>query len=126
MFSVVKSFSAAERLDLANQFVRSFPAGTEFLLIGASRDAVDDFVRALARSAKATFGLHRFSLTQFAARLAIGKLAAAGVAPSSAVGAEALAVRAAYEAATRNELPYFAPVAGKLDFDVNFYQRGLF
>jgi ATP-dependent helicase/nuclease subunit B len=110
MFSVVKSFSAAERLDLANQFVRSFPAGTEFLLIGASRDAVDDFVRALARSAKATFGLHRFSLTQFAARLAIVKLATAGVTPSSAVGAEALAVRAAYEAATRNELPYFAPV----------------
>lgn len=59
---------------------------------------------------KATFGLHRFSLTQFAARLAIVKLATAGVTPSSAVGAEALAVRAAYEAATRNELPYFAPV----------------
>ena len=34
----------------------------------------------------------------------------AGVTPSSAVGAEALAVRAAYEAAMRNELPYFAPV----------------
>jgi ATP-dependent helicase/nuclease subunit B len=110
MFSVVKSFSAAKRLDLASQFVRSFPAGTEFLLIGASRDAVDDFVRGLACSAAATFGLHRFSLTQFAARLAIVKLAAAGVTPSSAVGAEALAVRAAYEAATRNELPYFAPV----------------
>ena len=71
---------------------------------------MDDFVRALARSAKATFGLHRFSLTQFVARLAIVKLATAGVVPSSAVGAEALAVRAAYEAATRNELPYFAPV----------------
>src|ERR1700687_6163452 len=110
MFSVAKSFSAAERLDLASQFVRSFPAGTELLLIGASRDAVDDFVRELARSAKATFGLHRFSLTQFAARLAIVRLATAGVTPSSAVGAEALAVRAAYEAAMRNELPYFAPV----------------
>jgi hypothetical protein len=110
MLSLVKSFSAAERIDLASQFVRSFPTGTEILLVGASRDAVDDFVRALACCAHATFGLHRFSLTQFAARLAIGKLAAAGVAPSSAVGAEALAVRAAYEAAMRNELPYFAPV----------------
>jgi ATP-dependent helicase/nuclease subunit B len=110
MFSVVKSFSASERLDLARQFVRSFPGGTEFVLVGASRDAVDDFVRGLACSAGATFGLHRFSLTQLAARLAIVKLAAAGVTPSSAVGAEALAVRAAYEAATRNELPYFAPV----------------
>ena len=63
-----------------------------------------------ACSAHATFGLHRFSLTQFAARLAMGKLAAAGVTPGSAVGAEALAVRAAYEVAVRNELPYFAPV----------------
>jgi hypothetical protein len=72
MFSVVKSFSAAERLNLASQFVRSFPAGTEFLLIGASRDAVDDFVRGLACSAAATFGLHRFSLTQFAARRKAG------------------------------------------------------
>src|SRR5947207_4910567 len=110
MFSLVKSFSAAERLNLATQFVRSFPAGTELLLVGASRDAVDDFVRGLARSGHATFGLHRFSLTQFAARLAVGKLAEAGVTPSSAVGAEALAARAAYEAAVRNELPYFAPV----------------
>jgi ATP-dependent helicase/nuclease subunit B len=111
MFSLVKSFSAAERIELAGQFVCSFAAGTEILVVGSSRDAVDDFVRGLARSAEATFGLHRFSLTQFAARLAIGRLGAAEITPSSAVGAEALAVRAAYEAATRNELPYFAPVA---------------
>jgi len=87
MLSLVKSFSAAERSNLASRFVRSFPAGTELFLVGASRDAVDDLVRGLARSVAATFGLHRFSLTQFAARLAIGKLAAAGVTPSSAVGA---------------------------------------
>src|SRR6266849_5895541 len=67
MFSLVKSFSAAERLNLATQFVRSFPAGTELLLVGASRDAVDDFVRSLACSAHATFGLHRSSFTQLAA-----------------------------------------------------------
>src|SRR2546428_10492201 len=111
MFSLVKSFSAAERLNLATQFVRSLPAGTELLVVGASRDAVDDFVRGLACSAHATFGLHRFSFTQLAARLAIRRLAAAGVTPSSAVGAEALAARTAYEAAVRNELPYFAPVS---------------
>ena len=111
MFRVLKSTSSTERMAGAAEFIRSFPPATELLIIGVFRDAVDDFVRGLARSAGATFGLHRFSLTQLAARLAIGKLAAAGVAPSSAVGAEALAVRAAYEAATRNELPYFAPVA---------------
>jgi ATP-dependent helicase/nuclease subunit B len=111
MLRVLHSPSAAERIAAATEFIRSFAAATELLLVGSSREAVDDLVRGFASTIPATFGLHRFSLTQLAARLAIGKLAAAGVAPSSAVGAEALAVRAAYEAATRNELPYFAPVA---------------
>ncbi len=110
MLRVLQSPSAAERIAAAAEFIRSFAAATELLLVGSSREAVDDLVRGLAHRSGATFGLHRFSLTQFAARLAIGKLAAARVAPSSAVGAEALAVRAAYEAAMRNELLYFAPV----------------
>jgi ATP-dependent helicase/nuclease subunit B len=111
MLRILQSPSAAERIAAAAEFIRSFAAATELLLVGSSREAVDDLVRELAHRSSATFGLHRFSFTQFAARLAIGKLAAAGVAPGSAVGAEALAVRAAYEAAMRNELPYFAPVA---------------
>jgi hypothetical protein len=44
MFHVLKSHSAAERLTAATEFVRSFPPATELLIIGASRDAVDDFV----------------------------------------------------------------------------------
>jgi RecB family exonuclease len=111
MLRVLQSPSAAQRIAAATEFIRSFAAATELLLVGSSREAVDDLVRGFARTSGATFGLHRFSLTQLAARLAIGRLAAAEITPSSAVGAEALAVRAAYEAATRNELPYFAPVA---------------
>jgi hypothetical protein len=110
MLRVLQSPSAAERITAGLEFIRSFAAATELLIVGSSREGVDDLVLRLATTSAATFGLHRFSLTQFAARLAIGKLAAAGVAPSSTVGAEALAVRAAYEAAMRNELPYFAPV----------------
>ena len=41
--------------------VRSFPPGTEVLLIGASRDAVDDLVRGLSLSSGATFGLTEVS-----------------------------------------------------------------
>ncbi len=96
MLRVLQSHSAAEGLRLQlSLFVP--PPATELLIIGASRDAVDDVVRGLAGSAQATFGLHRFSLTQLAARLAMLRLAAAGIAPGSAVGAEAVAVRAAYE-----------------------------
>ncbi len=110
MLRVLQSPSAAERIAAAAEFIRSFAAATELLLVGSSREAVDDLVRGLAHTSGATFGLHRFSFTQLAARLAIGRLAAAGVTPSSVVGAEALAARAAYEASVRNELPYFAPV----------------
>jgi ATP-dependent helicase/nuclease subunit B len=110
MLRFLQSPSAAERIAAAAKFIRSFTAATELVLVGSSREAVDDLVRGLAHGGGATFGLHRFSYMQFAARLAIGNLAAAGFSPSSAVGAEALAVRATYEAAMRNELPYFAPV----------------
>jgi hypothetical protein len=110
MIRVFQSPSAVVRIAAAAEFIRSFAAATEMLLVGSSREAIDDLVRGLAHTSGATFGLHRFSVTQFAARLAVGRLAAAGVAPSSAVSAEALAVRAAYEAAMREELTYFAPV----------------
>ena len=106
----MQSSSAAERIAAATEFIRSFATSTELLLVSSHREAVDDLVRELAHASGATFGLHRFSLTQLAARLAIGKLASAGVVPSSSVGAEALAVRSTFEAAKRNELPYFGPV----------------
>src|SRR5215831_12188152 len=107
MLRILKSHSAADRIVAATEFVRSFPPATEVLLIGASRDAVDDFVRSFAGSVPATFGLHRFSLTQFAARLAAARLAGAGAAPNSAVGSEALAARTAYEAVVARDLKYF-------------------
>jgi ATP-dependent helicase/nuclease subunit B len=110
MFRVIQSSSAAERIAAAAEFIGSFRAGTELLLVGPSREAVDDLVRGFAHKTGATFGLHRFSLTQLAGRLAVGELAGAGIAPASAVGAEALAARAAFEASTRHQLRYFVPI----------------
>ena len=66
----VQSGSARIRLRQAHQFVSQFPAGTEVLLLGASRGAVDDLARTIAMEKGATFGLHRLSFTQLAARLA--------------------------------------------------------
>ncbi len=110
MIRIFHSYSAHERIRTAADFVRSFPPATELLIIGAGRDAVDDFVRDLAR-APATFGLHRFSLTQLAARLARDRLAARGIVPGTDVGGEAIAVRATYEAQAQRRLHYFSPVA---------------
>ena len=111
MIRIFKSHSAYERITAAAEFVRSFPPATELVIIGAGRDAVDDFVRQLA-TCRATFGLHRFSLSQLATRLARTRLAARGIVPGSAVGAEAIAVRATYEAQAQRRLRYVSPVAG--------------
>ena len=112
----VQSGSARIRLRQAHQFVSQFPAGTEVLLLGASRGAVDDLARTIAMEKGATFGLHRLSFTQLAARLAASDLAAGGQAPASALGYEAVAARAAFEAAKDDALDYFSPVSNTPGF----------
>lgn len=105
------SASAAERLACARDVVRGCPPGSRVLIVGASRGAADDLARTVASSAAATFGLERLSLTQLAARTAIAALAAEEVAPSTWLGAEAVATRAVFEATRAASLHYFAPVA---------------
>src|SRR5205809_7422813 len=98
MLRVLKSHSAAERIAAAVEFIASFPAATELLLVGYSREAIEDLVRGFSQSQGATFGLHRFSLTQLAARLAAPRLALDGLAPATTLGNDAVAARAVYEA----------------------------
>ena len=116
IFRAVQSGSSRIRLRQAHQFVSQFPAGTEVLLLGASRGAVDDLARSIAMEKGATFGLHRLSFTQLAARLAASDLAAGGQAASSALGYEAVAARAAFEAAKDEALDYFSPVSNTPGF----------
>ena len=116
MANAICSASASIRLHEARKFLDTFSPGTEVLLLGASRGAVDDLARAIAIEKGATFGLHRLSFTQLAARLAAGELAANGHAPSSALGYEAVAARAAFEAAKDEALDYFSPVSNTPGF----------
>lgn len=107
---VVLSSSAAIRLEAARQFVLDAPPASEILIVGATRGAADDFVRALAGPRGATFGLYRFSLTQLAARLATPLLAAESKTPATTLGIEAVAARAVYDAERSGTLGYFKPV----------------
>ena len=109
--TAVQSGSAAVRLREARQFLDHFEPGAEVLLLGASRGSVDDLARAISLEKGATFGLHRLSFTQLAARLAIMELAARDRAPTTALGHEAVATRAAFEARNDDALEYFSPVA---------------
>ena len=106
-----RSASAPARLAAAHRFLESLPPGAEALVVGAARDAVDDFVREGAARRGATFGLHRFSLRRLATRLAAPRLAGRRLAPATRLGAEAVAARAAFEELGRGTLGYLAPIA---------------
>src|SRR5262249_2616350 len=111
VITAIQSGSAAVRLREARRFLEQFQPGAEVLLLGASRGSVDDLARAIALEKGATFGLHRLSFTQLAARLAVMELAARDRAPATALGHEAVATRAAFEARSDDSLRYFSPVS---------------
>ncbi len=107
MIRCIEAASSRVRLEAAREFVGTFAPGTEILLVANSRDTVDDFVRA-ELAASPTFGLHRFGLAQLAAHLAATEVAAAGLAPATHLGLEAVAARATFKARQGNEIPRFA------------------
>ena len=110
-FHLAESSSAAARLDAAAGFLRNRPALQPVTIVGASRAAADDLARRIALERPATFGVTRVSLTQLAARIAMVSLAAERLTPSTWLGAEAVATRAAFTAARDAALAYFTPVA---------------
>ena len=105
------SSAAASRLDAGHQFIESFEPSAELLLVGETRDAVDDLAREVVARRGASFGLHRLSLRQFASSLAATELARRGLAIASPLSTEAVCTRAAFEALAADRLDYLAPVA---------------
>src|SRR5579864_4417268 len=108
---LVESASAAHRLDAARAFIEGHPPDREILIVGASRDAADDLARQVAIRRGAAFGLHRFSLVQLAARLALTNMAREDQAPATPLGSEALAARVVFQALDDGALHYYGPVA---------------
>jgi CRISPR/Cas system-associated exonuclease Cas4 (RecB family) len=108
---LVESPAAHVRLAAAREFLETHARTSDVLVVGASRGAVDDLVRSVVVGQGAALGIHRFSLTQLAARLAAPVLADTERAPVTRLGSEAVAARAAFEAERDGALAYFAPVA---------------
>jgi ATP-dependent helicase/nuclease subunit B len=109
-FSIIESASAAVRLDRAARFLNRFPPHQPITVVAATRGAADDLARQVAIRRGATIGISRFSVTQLAARVAAARMAGNGVAPSTALGVEAVASRVAFDAAEGGTLEYFAGV----------------
>jgi len=78
----IQSSAARARARAALAFVGRFSPDTELLIVAATRGAADDFARTIARN-RATFGLHRFSLTELAARAAAIPISTAGQVPGT-------------------------------------------
>jgi ATP-dependent helicase/nuclease subunit B len=112
---IISSSSASARLSAARAFIDRFPPATELMIVAATRGAADDFARDLARR-RATFGFHRFSLVELAARAAALAAAAAGRVPGTHTNAEAMAARVTFDAAAAGDLPYFGSVASMPGF----------
>ena len=108
---IVCSPSAGSRLEAAHQFINAFAPSDELLIVGETRDAVDDFAREIVTRRGALFGLYRFSLRQLASTLAATELARRGLAVASPLSTEAVSARSAFESLASNGLDYLAPVA---------------
>ena len=116
MIRVIEAAAASLRLDEARAFVQRHVASGDVLIVSSSRGAADDLARRVARDSGATLGLHRFSLTQLAARLAAPALSRDRRAPATSLGAEAVAARATFGAQRDGALDYFGPVASTPGF----------
>jgi ATP-dependent helicase/nuclease subunit B len=113
---LVVSASGAARLEAVAACLRERSPADPIAVVSATRGAADDLVRRVAGTRSATIGIYRFSLTQLAARLAVAHLSGRGVAPVTALGLEAIAARAAFEAAGDEALPCLAAVSGTPGF----------
>jgi ATP-dependent helicase/nuclease subunit B len=113
---VVESSATELRLAEARAFVREHATRGDVMIVAATRGAADDLARSIASATGATIGIHRFSLTQLAARLAAPIMAAEGRTPATALASEAVAARAAFETFREHRLSYFAPVASTPGF----------
>ena len=109
-FDCIVAPSAGARLAAARAYVRAH-ALDEVLVVGATRASADELALALACEDGALVGVARVSFGELATKLALPVLAERLVSPGGALGAEAMATRAAFEAHQAGELAYFGPVA---------------
>ncbi len=109
--AVIVSPAAAERIAQAATWIRQWPAAAEVLVVAASWEAADDFVRAIVRADGARFGTTRCTLGTLAGILATPVLADEGRAPVGGLSLDAIAARAVHGLGVRDALGYFAPIA---------------
>ena len=113
---VIISQDTAARLRAAGEWLSRFDPDEQILILSATKEAGDEFVRNAALTTGARFGLTRLTLNQLASILAAPVLARTGRAPASGLVLTAVAARAVYMLTADNALAYFKPVATRPGF----------
>lgn len=113
---VIIARDTAARLAAAVEWLSTYPADAEILVLSASQEAGDEFVRQAALKAGARFGLTRMTLERLAVNLAAPILARSGRVPTTSLSLEALTARAVHLLVSEGSLSYFAPVAKRPGF----------
>jgi len=94
-----------------HQWLTELPVPDEVVVIGASQDATNEAIRAIARERGSTFGHHRFTLGRLAVDLAKYALAERGLAPIGALPFQALCARVVDRLRHEGKLVRLGPVA---------------
>jgi CRISPR/Cas system-associated exonuclease Cas4 (RecB family) len=114
--TLLVSHDAASRLAATVGWLNKYASDDEILVLSATKEAGDEFVRNAALASGARFGLIRFTLNQLASVLAAPVLARAGRAPASGLVLTAIAARAVHLLRAERTLSYFEPVATRPGF----------
>ena len=112
------STDAATRLRLAQEWIESYSADTELLLVANSQEAANDLHLRVVESRGAAFGIKRITLNFLASRLAQRLLVEHGAAPATNLTFTAVVARVIHSLHSKNRLTYFGPVANKPGFSI--------
>jgi CRISPR/Cas system-associated exonuclease Cas4 (RecB family) len=103
-------------VQIARDWIQTYPADTEVLVIAHSAEAATDLHLSVVSATGSWFGIKRFTLNVLASRLAQHALAASGIAPASSLSLTAVVARAIHSLETEGKLSYFEPVASRPGF----------
>lgn len=114
MIHFVVADSNQVRLQRARTWLVHQARNSEVLILAPHRGAADHLLRSACRATNGMLGVHRMTLPQWAAQLAVDSMAEVNSAPLSALAARVLASRCV--ARCRNTLEYFTPVVATPGF----------
>ena len=113
---LVVSSAAATRLDAARRWLSALPRDSEALILAPHGHAATEIVRAGVAERGARFGLQRFTLDRFAARLALPELARSGTASATSLSLVAVVTRAVHHLLESGRAGRFTAIARRPGF----------